>query len=260
MQLKSCLLAPEKWLYATGRLSTARLRLPDFLCIGAQKAGTTWLHANLRCHPELFLPPTKEAHYFDRKFHRPLAYYARRFRPAGERRAGEITPAYSLLPVERIRFIRQVMPGVRLIYLLRNPIDRAWSQAQMEVVRPRLELGLPIGQDAIIRSLRSERNRSRGAYLENIDRWLSVFPPEHLFVGFFDDLVERPELLLTGILRHVGADQPSDWCGFPLREVVKAGAGVPLPDELRPLLRDLYSDQIHALAERLGGAAARWEC
>ena len=80
----------EKPAYARGWLSTRGLTLPDFLGIGAQKAGTTWLHENLRCHPSLYLPDEKELHYFDWHFHRPLRWYAGHFRQgAGRVRTGK---------------------------------------------------------------------------------------------------------------------------------------------------------------------------
>ena len=135
--IKKLLNAPEKWVYSSGLRSPRTLALPDFLGIGAQKAGSTWLHEMLRLHPDLFLPEPKEVHYFDRRFHRTLGYYARRFKPAGQRVKGEITPDYSNLSPETIRFIRQVMPDLRLVYLIRNPVERAWSQAQREVLRAR---------------------------------------------------------------------------------------------------------------------------
>src|SRR3569833_1594252 len=56
--------APEKWAYASGLLSPRRLNLPEFLGIGAQKAGTTWLHEMLCGHPELYLASPQEVHYF----------------------------------------------------------------------------------------------------------------------------------------------------------------------------------------------------
>jgi hypothetical protein len=257
-EVRGALTSPEKWLYARGVLPVNRLTLPDFLGIGAQKAGTTWLYRNLLRHPDLYLPPTKEAHYFDRKFHRPLSFYAARFADARGRLKGEITPAYSLLPLERIRFIRRVMPEVRLIYLLRNPMERAWSQAQMEVIRPALEEGRPVEHDAIVRNLLSSRNRARGAYLANLDRWLSVFPEEQLHVGFFDELAARPREFLEGILRHLGVTTEVAWETYPLHEVIKAGAGVPLTEPYRALLADLYTPDLKALQSRFGDRIANW--
>ena len=72
----------EKWWYSTWPGAADRLPLPDFLGIGAQKAGTTWLWENLRRHPEIFVPDKKELHYFDNKFDQSLRYYTRRFEAA----------------------------------------------------------------------------------------------------------------------------------------------------------------------------------
>src|SRR6478735_2243157 len=82
-----------------------RLPLPDFLGIGAQKAGSSWLRANLRRHPELYLPPS-ELHFFDQHPSRGLAEYSRHFGATEARVKGEITPAYSVLPEDRVQSIR----------------------------------------------------------------------------------------------------------------------------------------------------------
>ena len=124
----------EHWAYRQGLLSPRALSLPHFLGIGAVKAGTTWLYRNLRCHPELYLPHPKEVHYFDQRFDRGLRFYAGKFEDGRARVRGEITPAYSALPPDRIRFIRSVMPDLKLIFLMRNPVDRAWSHALMDLV------------------------------------------------------------------------------------------------------------------------------
>ena len=124
--------AIEKPLQRCGLFRPATL--PSFLGIGAQKSGTTWLHARLREHPSLFLPAEKELHYFDWNFHRPLHGYARRFADAGDRLPGEITPGYGMLSPDRISFVARVLPGVRLIYLMRDPVERAWSQVVMNAI------------------------------------------------------------------------------------------------------------------------------
>ena len=76
--------------------AAARLPLPDFLGIGAQKAGTTWLAANLRRHPDVFIPERKELHFFDNKWDRPLREYARHFEgPRARSRARSPPPTGS---------------------------------------------------------------------------------------------------------------------------------------------------------------------
>ncbi|MEL6539123.1 MAG: sulfotransferase [Bacteroidota bacterium] len=141
---------------------------PDFICIGAQKAGTTWLHHQLNQHPEVWMPPVKELHFFDqqdvsrriyllfRKGRRKrttinqlrrvvrgdeprwmLTYlftkrtpsnYTKLFYPQEYQISGECTPAYARLELEAVAKIAQLEPQPKIIYLLRNPVDRAWSQ------------------------------------------------------------------------------------------------------------------------------------
>ena len=157
---------------------------PSFLGIGAQRAATTWLHHSLRRHPDLWLPPAKELHYFDwisggpslvdrvTSGNRLCALWRQRvrgelrssirrgdfsgsaarcayeflapsdsrylgmFESAGQRIAGEITPAYSLLSDSEVKRVAALLPDARVIVMLRNPIGRAWSQVQLETGRP----------------------------------------------------------------------------------------------------------------------------
>ena len=268
----------EKRWYASWPGAAGRLPLPDFLGIGAQKAGTTWLWENLRRHPEIFVPEKKELHYFDNKFERPLREYARRFEDARGRVKGEITPAYGVLPRERIRFIRAIMPRVRLILLIRNPVERAWSQAVMDlVVRSGRAVG-EVPEAEFLAFLESERSVSRSLYCRMLDNWLSCFPSEQLYVGFFDDIRERPRELLGELFAHLRVASEVDWEGFPLGRVilpsveprgerareagVRAAPGegepVPCPASVREHLGRLYAEELARLSERYGERVARW--
>ena len=140
---------------------------PDFLCIGAQKAGTSWLDVMLRQHPGVFLPPMKEVHFYDfiylpehrgwirtgfrkhlrqarraRGLRRPISRGSRRCRGAQDawyaavfdhpdaagRVTGEITPAYSILPAEGVARVRATNPAMKIVFIVRDPVDRALSQ------------------------------------------------------------------------------------------------------------------------------------
>ncbi|MCH2181433.1 MAG: sulfotransferase domain-containing protein [Mariniblastus sp.] len=244
--------------YTCGLRSIEALSLPDFLGIGAQKAGTSWLAKNLRCHPELFVSEEKELHYFDRDFHRPLRHYASHFAQAGDRVKGEITPAYAILDRPTIRFIHKVMPELRLVYLLRNPVERAWSQAYMNLVsipgRPYEE----VDQAEFIRHFRSPRSVSRGAYLACIDRWLESFAEDQLLIEFFEDIAEQPQALLERVFEHLGVSQQVDWNRFPIGERVFSGGGVPIPDEIRLVLDEMYAADIEAIHQRFGDKTEPW--
>ena len=104
------------------------MRLPDFLGIGVQKGGTTYLHALLQQHPQVFLATPKEQHFFSLHWDRGVSVYASRFAAAEPRqRCGEVTPYYLFHPLAPQR-IQALLPAVRLIVLLRDPVERLLSQ------------------------------------------------------------------------------------------------------------------------------------
>lgn len=250
--------APEKWSYAAGLRPTRDLPLPHFLGIGVAKAGTTWLDRNLRAHPLLRLPRRKELHYFDREFHRSLRFYARYWAPPDGRLRGEITPGYSILPPGRIRFIRAVMPEVRLVLLLRNPIERSWSHVLMKYVTRGPRRFEEVSEEEWIRLLDRPGMRARSDYLTILDRWAAVFPPEQLYVGVFEDIAERPRDLLREIFAHLGVSEPPQWESIPYRQVIHRGSGHQMPPKVRRFLEARYAAQIEALAQRLGPRVERW--
>ncbi len=248
----------DKWLYRSGLRSARGLTLPDFLGIGAQKAGTTWLHANLLPHSDVFLAETKELHYFDWNWYEPLASYAANFAGAGDRLKGEITPSYGGLTNHRIAFIRKIMPELKLIFLMRDPVDRAWSQAVMNLVKQTGRPASEVSDEEFMGHFRAARTIERGAYLDNIDRWLEHFPADRLFLGFFEDISERPRELLTEVFEFLGLSTELDWSSFPFAEVIHKGAGVELPERFEAILLEQYADDLEALERRFGAPAARW--
>jgi hypothetical protein len=102
---------------------------PNFIFIGPDKSGSSWLHAILRQHPECFVPSSKDIYFFDRYFHRGMEWYLDHFREAnaGHTAIGELSHDYLFSPAAAER-IRANLPGVRLLTSLRKPIDRSFSQ------------------------------------------------------------------------------------------------------------------------------------
>ena len=152
-----------KTLGASGQALGANrmLRAPDFLVIGAQRAGTTWLHRVLQQHPNLWLPPVKELHYFDKLdtkrtildanerrrvgfrglitidpwffrywlIRRSDAWYEALFHQAQRKGllTGEITPAYATVDEDVLRRIKRTNNEIKLVFIMRDPVERAWS-------------------------------------------------------------------------------------------------------------------------------------
>jgi hypothetical protein len=213
--------------------ATARLRaLPDFLILGAQKAGTTALYSYLRRHPAILGPWWKEVSYFDRHFARGESWYRGQFPTRAQRRlvarrtgsptlVGEATPGYLFHPDAPER-VAALLPEARLIALLRNPIDRALSHYHHEVALGREALSFEDAIDQEPARMEGELERmrdpayfshawwnftyvSRGLYAEQLERWLAVFSPQHLLVVTSDQLLEQPAESYARVLEFVGA-------------------------------------------------------
>ena len=252
--------SPEKWLYLLGLRRADALPLPDLLCIGAQKAASGWLHANLARHPDAFVAPgVKEVHYFDFLFHEPLAAYAELFAAGRGKVKCDVTPNYGRLRPARIRFVRRVMPGVRLVFLMRHPVERAWSQAVMDLATRAGRALEEVPRAEWLAHFRAASNRRNGHYGAMLDAWLRHFPADQLLVGFVEEVRERPRALLARVFAHAGLDSDVPEAYAAAHERVAAGPGAPLPAELRAELAPLFADQVRRIAARFGGPALGWE-
>ena len=286
---------------------------PRFLGIGAQKAGTTWLHAMLSMHDEIWLPHLKELHYFDRKFpirqaggnpasspgQRILAHhvlgrlkridatklkerlsirrwgdlawefrylmgawndewYASLFDGARGRLAGEITPAYSCLGEAAICHVHTLMPDAKLILLMRDPIDRAWSHARMDLARVAGRDTNGISDVEYVAHFKSSASRLRGDYLGTISRWQARFHERQLFVGFYDEIMANPEELILRIFRFLGVSASDKHIARTIRTRINAGTQALIPQQLRQQLATLYIDDLQLLAKQYGSYPQRW--
>lgn len=183
------------------------MTLPNFLVIGAAKGGTTSLHHYLRQHPEIYLTPVKETNFFwwegreaGRKIVKTLAAYERLFDRAGDRRAvGEISPQYlnSVTAAERIQ---RDLPGVRLIVVLRNPAERAWSDylGRLRILRERgsFEEAIQSGRSCL----------EWGFYHPRLKRYYDRFPGDRIHVILYDDFAANPQAALRRLFIFLGID------------------------------------------------------
>ena len=274
---------------------------PSFLGIGAARAGTTWLHTNLKKHPKLWLPPIKELHYFDvqrrgaqgycivpdincwrmswvwyyrhaKLLCRRLArlrvrpgfawrylfgirsdrWYAKLFRT--DRISGEITPAYMLLPRQVVEDIYRLNPDMKIIFLLRNPVSRAWSNL-------RLRLGkavLKATDDTILEEMNSPGSVLRSRYAQAVNNWRGVFGENQVFIAFFDDLVATPRDLLRSILNFLGVDSSDANLPATPEKEVNASVKRDLPEHLLPHLYATYLDDLRELEKLVGGPVGKW--
>lgn len=186
--------------------------LPNFLILGASKAGTTSLYHVLRQHPQVYMSGRKEVHFFTRErfYRRGSGFYARFFAGADERHAavGEATPVYICHPEAPAR-IRQHLPDARLILVARHPVERAYSQYWYR----RRDLTECLGFDRAMETDLEEEYQpgqrgyfSRGFYMRYLERYLRLFPRERILVLLFEDLQRDPAAFYRSCFEFLGVD------------------------------------------------------
>ena len=181
--------------------------LPNFLMIGAQKSGTTSLFDILKQHSRIYLHPKKELHFFDvdQDYEDGVNFYASYFRDTGNAAAiGEATPIYLYLPHVPGRIKETLGSEIRLIAILRNPADRAFSQYKMMVNKGLEKRSMPEAFEANASRLKDGFSQDiittyldRGFYSFQIENYFNTFPQENIRVYLFEEdfLDNRKEMI-----------------------------------------------------------------
>ena len=232
------------------------MAFPNFLGIGAMRSGTSWLDVQLRTHPDIYMPNRrKEVHFFDDYYSRGGDWY-RKFFPsdsdAGNWSAiGEITPRY-LYDLNVADRIHRMLPDTKLIAILRNPVDRAYSQYGLSVKKA--------GETGTFTDFieRSPDAFAKGLYHHQLQRYYDLFPPENILVLIFERVHGGDrDLALKRIAEFLDVD-PN---GFPEHDVKTQVAkshfarfprASALATRGAKLVRDFDQDWIVNLAKSLG--------
>jgi len=263
-----------------GERTSERRGLPDFLVIGTKRGGTTSLWNYLIAHPLVprLFPAwnTKTSHYFEENWHRGEAWYRSHFptdakRAAMQRKygappkAGEAAPLYMFHPLAPQR-VHDLIPDVRLIVLLRDPVERAYSHWKERTTEGKETLGFAEALDAEHDRTAGEREklvadpnlfseaydwytyRARGRYLEHLEPWLELFPREQLLIMSSERFYGEPAASYARILEFVGLP-PHDLGRY---EVYNDRKSSPMDPAVRAELTAYYRPYNEALEERLG--------
>jgi Sulfotransferase family len=261
---------------------------PDFLCVGAQKAGTSWLYRQLEPHPDFWMPPVKELHYLDNlnrtKRHRPprskderdarflesikdlsmrshidLDSYGRLFCPKGPLLSGDISPAYSTLTDEIIERVVNHFPNLKVVFLARDPVERAWSQLSMGVRLGMISRFDATDPEEVVCNLLNPGVLVRSHPSKIVARWKRYVRPEDFHVYFFDDLKENPAELRRSILRFLGGDPDKPSGGLKPNDNNDAGREkLRLTAKVRDRMAQFFEQELKACALELGGHAKTW--
>lgn len=184
--------------------------LPNFIGIGAPKAGTTWLFRCLQEHPEVYMAPVKETKFFDdESIEGRRAEYEAHFAGAdGAKAVGEISIRYLASKRGAAERIRRWIPDVRLFVSLRNPIDQIWSH-YWHLRRQNFHQTDPASVPATVEEAMArypELLLEPSLYGKHLAHWLGSFDREQLLVVLYDDIAIRPEAVIRQIYRFIGVD------------------------------------------------------
>jgi len=250
--------------------------LPNFLIIGAAKSGTTALYWYLRSHPEIFMSSRKEPHYFSyteetKNTAGPSDYiksaitdyseYLHLFDKVTNQKAiGEASPTYIYVPGTAER-IKMTIPAVKLIAILRNPADRAYS-AYMHLIRDGKETINTFKEALDLEDERVNKNwgpiyhfTKSGFYYEQLSRYYNMFPSENIKVIIYDDFVKEPLAVMHNLFDFLGVDSSF----VPDMSTKPNVSGVPKNKTLQRILDGIFGkpNPIRSISRLLFSAVLR---
>lgn len=262
---------------------------PDFLIIGPQRTGTSWLANNLEWHPEVFFSNPKEIFYFnnlgkpENRRHQSdyLEWYLNFFQPSAQQRlkrsvayfryykeffkikaVGEGTATYGgMVAPEVIDEILLMNPRIKIILMLRNPVKRAWAHCKKDlsnqsVVNEQYRSIEEIPIKEIKDFVTSGYQIKCGKVSEIHELWLNKVGQDNLLVGVFDDLREDPAGLLLNVMQFIGVRSEEKFLTHRMGRVVNKtdnrNEKRDIPQEIEDLLSDLFADQIQWVNQKAG--------
>lgn len=258
--------------YYWRRLLRPIRQLPDFIIIGAQKAGTTFLFHYLSQHPDIIAPPEKEVHFFNQRADEPITHYKHYF-PLKIRRlinprliAGEATPDYIIYP-QVAKLIKEHIPNVKLIVLLRNPIDRAFSHykhniskkrewhsfedaLKYEEIRTNLDyIDIYTTRKDTIKNYCNFSYKRKGIYVEQLQWIYNYFNKNQVLIVESERLFSRSDETIHGVTEFLGL-RPLSFSSYPAKGVSKLDLS--LNARTRDKLGKYFSDHNQSLFSLIG--------
>jgi len=244
-------------------------RGPDFIIIGVQKGGTSSLFFYLSQHPQINVSKVKEIHFFDYNFSKGINWYKNQFptkKIFKKELTGEASPYYIFHPLVPER-IYNSFPNVKLIVMLRNPIDRAYSHFNMQKKR-KIEsyssFNEAINMESVRISGEFEKIRcnqnyysynhqkfsylERSKYYQQLIIWFKIFPPKQFLFIKSEDFFSNPYLTLTDVYQFLGVRNiyPTSF------EICNSNKYDPISDNLRESLKEYFKDDGDRLIGELG--------
>lgn len=245
-------------------------RLPNFLVVGPQRTGTTWLHQNLTPHPQIFMSREKEIYFFSslakphHAKHRsdnvewylshfydgPLEYLLKHKASLGRYRElyrplvrGEATASYAAMSKEQIEEITRLRADVRIILMIRDPIERAWSHAKLDLLKKPGKTMSEVPAEEFTRFFLDPYQIACGQYSAMVSRWAAAVGRERLFLGRYRDLSLRPAALLLDLFEFLGVRPHPKYVHVASSSTINATETIGIPEHHLKTLTEIHGEE-----------------
>jgi len=176
-------------------------------------------------------------------------WYSSLFPPGLGQKAGEVTPAYAGLKENIVARINDLMPNLKIIYILRNPVHRTWSQTAMYSRNSRRQLE-NIRDDKLFEYFESYGVSRHSNYIRNLQTWEKFYPKTNFFIGFYDQLAENPRDFIRNIYNFLEVDSSEKVIPDTINKKINSHQYPEIPVRLSSYLSHRYYDQIKQLHQR----------
>jgi Sulfotransferase family len=186
-----------------------------------------------------------------------IDWYRKLFSKYDERVSGDISPGYAVLSPDNIKTMEGTFPKVKYIFLIRNPVDRFWSSICMSIRKGKIAHGAVADwrQLQATKKFRFLETQSMPSKIWN--KWSAIVPAERIRYWFFDDIVNKPELVIDEICEYLEIEKGSG--ALPANyNRKKKQQKIPMPPEFRLKLCELFREEIERCVQMFGGPAAAW--
>jgi hypothetical protein len=150
------------------------------------------------------------------------------------------------------------MPSVRLILVLRNPVDRLWAAAIMHLVSGPKRKFTDVSESEFFKVMSKKDNLERGFYPNILKNWRSAFPKEQMLILFYDDLVENPQTFLQCCFEFIGVSAVDSWSRFPLHVRFNKTPDFTMPEKFREHIFNIYKPSVLTLSKEFGDKIKPW--
>lgn len=277
----------------------------DYIIIGAQKAGTSWITDRFRELSDFEFMPIKEIHHFNRKYQDSISFptkfkdrlkhkrwvkkvfiyllvkifktgfsfswiinllfkdyddewYINFFKPM-KKIKGDNTPCYSILHLEDIQKMKLLAPNAKIIFCLRNPIDRIWSSYRFDLTHKFTKKNDGETEMQFFERIAlGNFSKDRTNYLETIKRYKSVYGENQMLVTYYDKLKENPKEFLTEIVDFVGGDSANIEKIKGLNNVSNKSVKTDIPEEYHSKIIKLYRPMMKEMSNKFGSYPKIW--